>query len=383
MTEARTGALFMPRTYASTESNKTGSWRYLRPRYEEKTAPCSTGCPAGEDIGTIEMLTAQGLFKEAWEKILIENPFPAVCGRVCYHPCEAKCNRREFDSGVAIRILERFLADTASRYELKPSIERSPAKKQKIAVAGAGPSGLTAAFFLTVLGYKCDVFESMPEPGGVLRWAIPGYRLPPAALKNEIARIENLGISIRTGKPVSWASIEEARGNYDAVFIGCGHPRTAMINFPGEDSAGMVDGMEFLRKVRGGGSPPCEGLSAVIGGGNTAMDVARSIVRLGGKAVILYRRRRQDMPAFEEEISMALDEGVELKELLAPVRLTPDSGGYLLTMQHMKVTGEDEKGRALIGPDGSRTLDFRIQRVFKATGAEAAEEWQNPPRKGQ
>jgi NADPH-dependent glutamate synthase beta subunit-like oxidoreductase len=140
--------LFMPRSYMSTEVNKTGSWRFLRPCYDEKTAPCSAACPAGEDIARIEMLTTQGLFKEAWETILRENPFPAVCGRVCFHPCEGVCNRGEFDDAIAIHVMERFLAETALRYDLKPLLERSPGKKEKVAIAGAGPSGLSAACFL-------------------------------------------------------------------------------------------------------------------------------------------------------------------------------------------------------------------------------------------
>ncbi|MDO9529143.1 MAG: NAD(P)-binding protein [Syntrophales bacterium] len=174
--------LLVPHSYLTTESNKTGSWRFLKPRYEEKTSPCSTACPAGEDIGQIEMLTARGLFKEAWETILRENPFPGVCGRVCYHPCEKICNREEFDKAIAIHSIERFLADTAIRNDLKPLLERNPARKQKIAVIGAGPSGLAAAYFLTLLGYTCDVFEAMPEPGGILRWGIPPYRLPLSVL---------------------------------------------------------------------------------------------------------------------------------------------------------------------------------------------------------
>jgi NADPH-dependent glutamate synthase beta subunit-like oxidoreductase len=144
--------LYIPRSFTTTESNKTGSWRFLRPRYDEKTAPCSAACPAGEDIGRIQMLTAQGLFKEAWESILQENPFPAVCGRVCFHPCEAVCNRREFDEAIAIPAIERFLSDTANRYQLKPSLERLEARKPKVAGVGSGPSGLAAAYVLTRLG---------------------------------------------------------------------------------------------------------------------------------------------------------------------------------------------------------------------------------------
>ena len=171
----------MPRSYLSTESNKTGSWRYLRPRYEEKTAPCSAACPAGEDIGKIEMLTTQGLFKEAWETILRENPFPGVCGRVCFHPCEGVCNRGEFDDAIAIHSVERFLADTAERNDLKPLLERLPSRPEKVAIAGAGPSGLAAAWFLSQLGYACDVFEA--APGGGRDPALGNPPLPPPAAR--------------------------------------------------------------------------------------------------------------------------------------------------------------------------------------------------------
>jgi len=371
--------LFMPRSYMSTEVNKTGSWRFLRPRYDEKTAPCSAACPAGEDIARIEMLTTQGLFKEAWETILRENPFPAVCGRVCFHPCEGVCNRGEFDSAVAIHVMERFLAETALRYDLKPLLERSPGKKEKVAIAGAGPSGLSAACFLNRLGYACDVFEAASEPGGILRWGIPEYRLPLSALRSEIARIESEGVRIITSKRLPTDFVAGIGGNYDAVFIGCGHGRTTMLRIPGEDSSGVEDGLEFLNKIRSGAAPPVDGLSAVIGGGNTAVDVARSILRLGGKAVILYRRRRQDMPAFQEEVEMALEEGVELKELLAPARVVKDRKGLLITMRPMKVAGEDKSGRGRVEPAGGKTQEFRVRRVFKATGAEAVEEWHRPP----
>ena len=373
--------LLIPRSYMSTESNLTGSWRFLKPVYAEKTAPCSTACPAGEDIGQIEMLMTQGMFKEAWETILRENPFPAVCGRVCYHPCEGKCNRGEFDEAIAIHSIERFLADTASRNEFKPSIDKLPSKREKVAVVGAGPSGLAAAYFLTLLGYTCDVFESMPEAGGILRWGIPLYRLPVSVLRSEISRIEEMGVRIHTGKHISQDFIKEARSDYSAIFVGCGHSRTRRLNIPGEDIEGVENGFEFLRKIREGEKPSFDGLVAVIGGGNTAVDVARNIIRLGGKSLIVYRRRRQDMPAFDQEIQMAIEEGVEIRELLAPAKVEFNGNEYTLTVQHMKVAGKDVDGRAAIEPEGDKTEEIKVQRIFKAIGEEAAEAWYNPPDK--
>jgi len=365
----------------STESNKTGSWRFLRPLYDEKTSPCSAACPAGEDIARIEMLIAQGMFKEAWETILRENPFPAVCGRICPHPCEGLCNRREFDEAIAIHTIERFLAETASRYELKPSLPRLVAKKEKIAVVGAGPAGIAAAYFLLQLGYYCDVFEAMPEAGGLMRWGIPLYRLPLPALRNEIAQIESQGVRIHTGQRIDKKFLQDARSRYNAVFIGCGHPRTAQIGIPGEGISAVENGLEFLERIRRGESISLSGLSAVIGGGNTAIDVARSIVRLGGKALILYRRRRRDMPAFEEEVQMALEEGVGLREVVAPVKIIEDGGQCILTLQEMKISGEDSRGKANILPDEGKTSELRVQHVYKATGAEPAEDWLNPTEK--
>jgi NADPH-dependent glutamate synthase beta subunit-like oxidoreductase len=379
MNEAKNpNPLFMPRTYLTTESNKTGSWRFLRPRYDEKTSPCSATCPAGEDIARIEMLATQGLFKEAWETILRENPFPSVCGRVCFHPCEGQCNRREFDTAVAIHSLERFLADTAIRYGIKPELEKRSSQKQKIAVIGAGPAGLSAAWFLSMLGYACHVFEASAEAGGVLRWGIPLYRLPLNAPRHDIQQIEARGVTIYTGKPVSPDALEKMKKNYDAVFIGCGHGRGMSMKVPGEDLKEVSEGLDFLRKLREGETPPCRGVSAIIGGGNTAIDVARSVVRLGGKALLLYRRRRQDMPALELEVEMALEEGVELQELVAPAAVAREGNQVVLTLQEMKIAGE-EGGRGRVVPDEGKTRKVRIDRIFKAIGAQADEPRYQPP----
>jgi len=247
--------LFIPQTYTSTEANKTGSWRYLKPRYEEKTAPCSAACPAGEDIGKIELLTRDGLFKEAWETILRENPFPAVCGRVCFHPCESQCNRGEFDEAIAIHQIERFLADTARKNEIQPVVMTGEERREeKIAIAGSGPSGLAAAWFLTRLGYRCEIFEAREEPGGILRWGIPAYRLPPDVLRSEIALIESLGVTIHTGRPLGPSFVEEARGRFAALFLGCGHGRSRSLGIPGRTWKAWRKGFPFSR--RSGGVKP-------------------------------------------------------------------------------------------------------------------------------
>ncbi|NPU86494.1 MAG: FAD-dependent oxidoreductase [Syntrophaceae bacterium] len=378
--QSRAEALFLPRSYTTTESNLTGSWRYLRPRFEEKTAPCSATCPAGEDIPRIEMLTTQGAFREAWETILMENPFPGVCGRVCFHPCEGVCNRGGFDSAVAVHTVERFLADLALRNAFRSDLGRLPTRKEKIAVVGAGPSGLAAAFFLARLGYRVSILEAMPEPGGILRWGIPAYRLPNAALRPEIARLESLGVEIRTDCRIDRAGLETLERDHDAVFLGCGFGKERPLGIPGEGGEGVEEGLTFLARVRGGASPPAGGMSIVVGGGNTAVDVARTLVRLGGRAVIVYRRRRQDMPAFEEELQLALEEGVELRELLAPAGVLRRDGKLRVTFRRMRIEGEDADGRGRIVPDGDATLEIEADRLFKAAGAGAAHDWHLPPR---
>ncbi len=375
-------SLFIPRSYLTTEGNKTGSWRFLKPRYEEKTAPCSQACPAAEDIGKIEMLATQDLFKEAWDTILRENPLPGICGRVCFHPCEDACNRGQFDEAIAIHVIEGFLANTARRNAFTPEVRQLAPKQKKIAVIGAGPAGLSAGYFLTILGYRADLYEAATEAGGILRWGIPLYRLPLAVLRDEIRRIEDLGVRIQTKRPISPKDRERFAKEYDALVIACGHGRSAGLGVPGEKLPGVRNGLTFLRELREGTPPPCNGLSAVIGGGNTAVDVARSVIRLGGKALIIYRRRRRDMPAFGEEISMALDEGVELRELLAPVSIMSTGDGLIVTVQPMRVAGTDADGRAHIEPESKVTEEIRVDRLFTAVGERAGQSWYEPPDTG-
>ncbi|RLB09442.1 MAG: hypothetical protein DRG59_02355 [Deltaproteobacteria bacterium] len=368
--------LLIPRSYKTSEENKTGSWRFLRPRYLEKTAPCSSACPVGQDIPRIQMLAVQGSFKEAWELLLSENPFPGTCGRVCFHPCESACNRLEFDEAVAIRMIERFLADTASRYELQPRLNKLAEKGKKVAIIGSGPGGLSAAYFLALLGYSCDVFESSNKPGGMLRWAIPFYRLPLKVLEEEIARIESLGVRIFCNHHVEFEKFKHLRSNYDAIFVSCGYQKGRRLNIPGEESPGVEDGLTFLRELKSDpSSPSLHGSVAVIGGGNTAIDVARSVLRCGAKPVIVYRRRKEDMRAFGEEIKMALDEGVRIEELKSPLKIEKKESGVILTLQKMKVAGIDESGRAAIEPDNTDPEIVSYDRVFVAIGTEPSEPW--------
>lgn len=372
--------LFVPHSNTSCEVNKTGSWRFYHPKFEEKTAPCSAACPVGEDIARIEMLASWGLLKDAWQTILNENPFPAVCGRVCFHPCESACNRANMDEPIAIHNLERFLGDNAIAKESSADFHMKPANGTKVAIAGAGPAGLSAAFFLTRLGYTCDVFEAQAEPGGLLRRGIPTYRLPRDILNKEIRRIKDLGVTIQCNKPVTAGLLANIRSEYNALFIGCGYERSVTLKIQGGDL--VQDGLDFLRNLDPAGKSSFHGTAAVIGGGNTAIDVARSLLRLGASPLIVYRRRRADMPAFEPEAAMAEKEGVKIMELVAPIRVEVNQSGgvsagpdYSLTLQQMKVDEKTTGSRAGVKPDGEKTTLINVQSIFAAVGAKAESIW--------
>ena len=347
----------------------------MKPVYIGRTAPCSAACPAGEDIPHIEHLASQGQFREALETILKENPFPSVCGHVCIHPCESVCNRSHLDAALAINALERFVGCWGIREKRLPSIPTAPANGRHVAVIGSGPSGLSAAYFFCRLGYRCDVYESEKEPGGLLRWGIPAYRLPTAILKHEIERIEDLGVQIYCGRKVSASFLETATQRYHAIFVGCGRSRPIRMQITGDVEA--MDGLTFLKDNRDGNKGAFRGVSAVIGGGNTAIDVARSLVRLGSHSIILYRRRIEDMPAFRQEIILAQQEGVDIRELTIPVEIDRDVRGITLRLQKMAVDGfETDSGRARVIPIQGEQETMPVQRVFTAIGAEVENSWQ-------
>ncbi len=368
--------LIISQSTISTEANKTGFWRYVRPVFVQKTAPCSAACPAGEDIPRIENLVRQGLFKKALETILIENPFPSICGRVCFHTCESVCNRSCFDEAVNIRCIERFLGDEAAAKRLSPAPFKFPPNRKKIAIVGAGPAGLSAAWFLSLLGYACDVFESEQAAGGILRWGIPAYRLPAGVLEFEIDRIRNSGVRINCSHPVTESDFDALKQSHDAVFVGCGNGRSVKMGIPGEEAA--LDGLSFLADVRKRGITDFTGPVAVIGGGNTAVDVSRTLVRSGVAATIVYRRRREDMPAFSHEVDLALSEGVTLMTLLSPIRMEKSGNDTVLHLQKMKVSQLSGRGRARVVAEESQTTANPFKRVIAAIGAQAAMAWHLP-----
>jgi NADPH-dependent glutamate synthase beta subunit-like oxidoreductase/Pyruvate/2-oxoacid:ferredoxin oxidoreductase delta subunit len=347
----------------------------MQPVFTNRTAPCRDACPAGTDIATLMDLSSRGLYQDALSTILKENPFPAVCGHVCYHPCEGACNRSRLDDALAIHVIERFVGNQAIHEKRMPAMEKTPPKGIRVAVIGSGPSGLAAAYFLNRLGYDCDVFESEKEPGGLLRWGIPTYRLPPAVLKHEVARIQNLGVRIICNRSVSASFLQTAREHYRAIFVGCGLGHPVPMQIPGETHA--LDGLTTLKALRHDQRTSYKGISAVIGGGNTAIDVARSLVRLGSQPIILYRRRIQDMPAFDQEIEVAQQEGVQIRELIAPLRIEKQDGSMDIQLQKMAVDDhETEDGRAWASPIQGETETLRVARIFRAIGAEADMAWQ-------
>jgi NADH-quinone oxidoreductase subunit F len=315
--------------------------RYFQEEYEahilEKRCPaaacdgmiisaCQHACPAGIDVPNYVAFIAEGKYLEATELIRERNPFPAICGRICHHPCERKCRRGELDDPVAIRALKRFAADWYYSH-VKEDPEPFPIRhSQKIAVIGAGPAGLSCAFYLRKMGYPCTVFEALPVGGGMMGVVIPDFRLPKEVIQREIRYIQARGVEIRYNAPVtSQRSVEELlKGGFDAVFIAAGAQRSQRIGIPGEIEGveGLMYGLSFLRDIKVGKSLQVGPRVAVIGGGNTALDASRAALRLGAEEVHLYyRRTREDMPVTDREYEEALQEGVQFHFLVAPTRI--------------------------------------------------------------
>ena len=349
--------------------NKTGTWRTQRPFYEDKTPPCSAACPAGNDIVAFIQKIEQEDFEGAWNIIKEENPFPGVCGRVCFHPCESRCNRGSFDEPIAIHALERFVADFASRLNKKTG-KAGEKRKEKVAIIGSGPAGMSCAFHLARLHYDVTVFESFSLAGGMLRMGIPSYRLPRNVLDRELSNIEALGVEIRTGVSLGEDLRLEDLKDYQAVFIATGAHRSRGLHIPGEKEKGVLSGLDLLKKINLSKRGKLGDKIAVIGGGNTAIDVARSVIRLGKKANILYRRSREEMPAFEDEILEALEEGVKIRYLVNPIRVGQKDSLKRLECLRMELGEKDESGRRRPVPIPNSNLFIDADHVIIAAGEE-------------
>lgn len=326
---------------------KTGNWREFRPVFVAGIAPCRESCPAGIDIARFIREAKSRQFDRAWRTIVEENPFPSVCGRVCSHPCEEACNRKEFDEPVAINSLERFVGDHGLKNAMTVATPKAE-RRERVAVVGAGPAGLSCAYHLRRLGYGVKVFERSPSPGGMLRWGIPEYRLPGTILDGEIERLRRIGIEIEARVSLGREFLADVLKDFRAVLLALGAQRELGLGIPGENSPGVVSGLHFLKEVKEGRPAALGKRVVVIGGGNTAIDVARTSLRLGSKPILIYRRTRKEMPAISGEVEESLKEGVGIEFLTSPVRISGQRGrGFKLECIRNRM------GKP--GPDGRRT----------------------------
>jgi len=313
-------------------------------------APCLSACPAGVDVPGFVSLVGEQRYAEALRLHREKNPFASVCARVCFHTCEDKCRRASLDEPVAIRSVKRFMVDQEVTVQVPEIRENAANAARKVAIIGAGPAGLSCAFFLARLGYKPDVFESEPRPGGMLVQAIPAYRLPREELAREVRMIERLGVNIETGRTLgqdfTLAELREKKG-YEAVFLAVGAPIGTTVELPGSDAQGVTEALSFLRQYNIRGSVPVGKHVTVIGGGNAAIDAARTAIRLGAESVtVIYRRTREEMPAYAEEIEEALQEGVKLRTLINPVSFDVKEGKVAgIRCRAMKLGEFDRSGR--------------------------------------
>jgi len=323
----------------SSLANHTGSWRTVRPVYVDRLPPCNDACPSGENIQGWLFHAESGDYEKAWRLLTEANPLPACMGRVCYHPCETACNRAQLDKCVGVNAIERFIGDEALKHGWKFT---PPAKStgMRVLVVGAGPSGLSAAYQLVRAGHAVTIREAGPLAGGMMRFGIPKYRLPREVLDAEIARIVALGVSIELNSKVDDVLAAKRDGHFDAVFLAVGAHIAKRAYLPAGSAGKMLDAVEVLRSMEGEERPLLGRRVVVYGGGNTALDVARTAKRLGAEeSVIVYRRTREKMPAHDAELEEALQEGVLVK-WLSTIR---EAGESSITVEKMTL---DDKGMA-------------------------------------
>lgn len=333
--------------------------------------PCHASCPAGVNVPGYVALISNGRYKEAVELHKQCNPLLSICGRVCNHLCEGACNRKEVDEPVSIRNLKRFIADYALEHGLKDEIQKDLKKEDKVAIVGSGPAGLSAAYYLAKLGYQVTIFEKEKTPGGWLHHGIPEYRLPKDILKREIESIQALGVKIKTnteiGKDITMSDLKKK--GFKAIFIGIGAWGNVKLNIPGEDLNGVFAATDFLHRVNNKQKVKLGKKVAVIGGGNAALDAVRTARRMGSKAFIVYRRSREEMPALEEELEEAEEEGVTINYLTTPVKIL-GKNGKVASMEcvKMKLGEPDSSGRRRPVPIKGSEFTMEVDNVITAIG---------------
>lgn len=344
---------------SSSLANHTGNWRTKRPVYVSRLAPCNHACPAGEDIQGWLYLAEEGRYEDAWRELVKDNPMPGIHGRVCYHPCESACNRAQLDEAVSIHAVERFLGDLAITNGWR--VDVAAATGRRVLVVGAGPSGLSASYHLARMGHAVEVFDAGPKPGGMMRFGIPKYRLPREVLDAEVARIEGLGVRFVLNRRVDDLAATMREGAFDAVFLAVGAQIGRRVDVPARDAGRLVDAVSMLRAVESGAPIQLGRRVAVYGGGNTAVDAARTAKRLGAEeAVIIYRRDRAHMSARDFEVAEALEEGVAIRWLESIAGF----GDGRLRVEAMEL---DPQGRAV--PTG-RFEELAADTVILAVGQE-------------
>ncbi|MCP4008658.1 MAG: NAD(P)-binding protein [Proteobacteria bacterium] len=315
--------------------NKTGTWRTERPVYLDRLPPCNHACPAGENIQAWLGYAEEGDYEAAWRQIMDDNPLPATMGRVCYHPCEGECNRVQLDEAVGINSVERFLGDQALKYGWN-MVAGEPSGKC-VMIIGAGPGGLSAAYHLRRFGHEVTIFEASPKAGGMVRYGIPKYRMPREKLQAEIERIEAMGVEIKLEARIDDIASTRKEGNFDAVFLCIGAQKPRRIEIPVQGELPMLDAVAVLRDTELENPTSLRGRVLVYGGGNTAMDVARTAVRMGAlQTTVVVLESREKMPAHEFEVHEAIEEGAELLNL----RSIKQVSGNTVTLEIM-VVGED------------------------------------------
>lgn len=348
-------------------SSSSATFYTRKPSYDHTIMPpCQAACPLRMEIGEYVDLIAQGRVIEALQVIREGNPFPSICAYVCTHACEDSCRRGQVNKPVAIRALKRFAVEFGGDRMVRPTAQTT--QEQRVAIVGSGPAGLAASYYLRKLGYPVTIFEAHSELGGMLRVGIPKYRLPRDVLDTEVQRLVQMGVEIRTNSPVISLDLLFNMG-YKALFVTVGAHQSLRLGIEGEDNAGVVDGAAFLREVNLGLKPSIGGRVAVVGGGNVAIDAARTALRLGAEEVkILYRRGQEEMPADPSEVEQALEEGVEISFLVAPHKIERKNGQLTLTCTRMQLGEPDATGRRRPVAIADSAFDIGIDTLISAIG---------------